>query len=122
MRVYKRICIAIAFFLIFGIVITGCSQQEKKESSTTYGPIKEAVAPYFLQEESLTDTNRVGSNSSAGSADTLSNSEQKQEPSEVHFAFYQSGPDFIKSIINKRGSVEITSNIRERFMRTSRKM
>ena len=40
---------------------------------------------------------------------------EKIEPSEVQFAFYPSGSDFIKSIIDKRGSVEITNEIRENF-------
>ncbi len=47
--------------------------------------------------------------------DTISNDEQKQEPSEVQFTFYPSGADFIESIIDKRGNVEITDDMRKKF-------
>lgn len=98
---------------MFEIIITGCSQQEKNELPTTNGPIQEAVAPDSHQKGN--GKVEVERDSDTSSTDTSSNSEQKQEPSEVPFTFYPSGPDFIKSIIDERGRIEITNEMRERF-------
>ncbi len=40
---------------------------------------------------------------------------EKNEPAEVQFAFYPSGSDFIETIIDNSGSVEITGEMRDRF-------
>lgn len=81
---------------MLGIFITGCFQQEKSEL-----PI--GVALDSLPEGNLPDTTGVDNNS-----DTSDSSEQQ-------FTFYPSGRDFIKSVIDKRGSVEITDEMREGF-------
>lgn len=114
-KAHKRICIAIICLIMLGIVITGCRQQEKNEPPISMAPIQEAVAPDSPKKENLTGTTEVEPDSDIGNTDTFSNSEQKQEPSEVQFTFYPSGPDFIKSIIDEHGRVEITDEMRERF-------
>jgi hypothetical protein len=91
------------------LVITGC-HQEKNGLPTSNGSIKEVVVPDSSEGENLNDTTGDESDS-----DTFNNSEQKQGKSEVQFTFYPSGPDFIKSIIDERGKVELTDEMRERF-------
>jgi hypothetical protein len=44
----------------------------------------------------------------------------KQEPSDGQFTFYPSGQEFVKSIIDQRGDVAITDEMRERFNRFAR--
>lgn len=53
--------------------------------------------------------------SDTGGTDTFNNTGQQAEPAEVQFIVYPSGPEFIKSVINQRGSVEITAEMRESF-------
>lgn len=110
--VHKRI---ITCLIMLGIVITGCSQQEKNEPLISNKPIQEAVAPDSPQKGKLSYTTEVEADSNSANIDNLSNINKKQEPSEVQFTFYPSGPDFIKSIINERGKVGMTDKIRERF-------
>jgi hypothetical protein len=112
---YKTICIAIICFVMLGTVITGCHQQEKNEPPISKEPIQETVIPDSPQKENLTDEIKLEPISDTANTDTISNDEQKQEVSEVQFAFYPSGANFIASIINKRGNVEITDEMRERF-------
>lgn len=100
---------------MLGIVITGCTQQEKSEPPISKEPIEGAVAPDSRQKEKLTGTTEVVADTNTASADNVSNSDKKQESSQVQFAFYPSGSDFIKSIVDKRGSVEITDEMRELF-------
>lgn len=119
-KAHKGICNAIICFVILGIVITGCSQQEKNKLPISKEPIgkesiQEAVAPDSPKKENLTGTTEGKTDSDTRSTDNSGNSQQKQESSEVQFTFYPSGPDFIKSIIDKRGSVEITDQMRECF-------
>jgi len=119
-KAHKWICNAIIYFVILVIVITGCSQKEKNESTINKEPvgkesIQETVAPDSTQKENLAGSTEVKLNSDTDNTDNSSTSQQKQESSEVKFTFYPSGPDFIKSIIDKRGSVEITNEMRERF-------
>lgn len=45
---------------------------------------------------------------------------EKNESSEVQFVFYPSGSDFIKTIIDNLGNVEITDEMRERFNKFAR--
>ncbi len=90
-------------FNLVGVLIPGCFQQEKSEPSI-------GVASDSIPEENLPDTTG-GDNDS----DTTDSSEQNEEPTEVQFIFYPSGRDFIKSVIDKRGSVEITDEMREGF-------
>jgi len=79
-KVYRMICIAIICFVMLGIFITGCFQQEKSEPPISNEAARDAVAPDSLHEENLTEITGVDNGS-----DTSDNSEQKQEPPEVQF-------------------------------------
>lgn len=100
-KVHKRICIVIICFVILGMVTPGCRQQET-ELQISKDSIQEAVVPDSSPEEKNDPTEGSGSG-------------PKQAPSAVQFSFYPSGSDFIKSIIDKRGEVVITEEMRERF-------
>ena len=102
-KVNKRIFIVITCLIMLGVVITGCSQQEKNEPVISNKPIREAVSPDSSQKVNLGDTTKVEAGNTSTNIDNLGDINKKQEPPEVKFNFYQSGPDFIKSIINERG-------------------
>lgn len=106
--VYKKISIAVICLVMLSILITGCNQPEKNELSKSKEPVRKKVVSNSQPKESITCTNKVKQ-----SGDT--SGEQKQKTAEVSFAFYPSGPDFIKSVVNARGNVEITDDMREKF-------
>ncbi|NLV22279.1 MAG: hypothetical protein GXY49_09875 [Syntrophomonadaceae bacterium] len=106
--VHKKISITAICFVMLSILITGCHQQEKNVLPACKEPVREEVEPNSQPKESITGTNEVKQN-----GDT--SEEQKQKTAEVSYAFYPSGPDFIKSVINERGNVEITDDMREKF-------
>ncbi|MFZ7103156.1 MAG: hypothetical protein ACOWWO_10960 [Peptococcaceae bacterium] len=114
-KAHKGIYIGIIFFVMLGMVVTGCRQEKENISSINEGPAQEAVAPDSPQKENLAGTTELQSENSTDSADASSDNEQKEGPSEAQFTFYSSGSDFIKSIIDERGQVEITDEMRERF-------
>ena len=106
----RIICITIFYFVMVGVLIPGCFQQEKSEPSISNETVQDTIPPNSLPEGNLTDTTG-GDNDN----DTSVSSEQNEEPAEVQFTFYPSGRNFIKSVIDKRGSVEITDEMREGF-------
>jgi len=92
--------------LIANLVARGFNEQDVQtwvvlRSGKTYKEIIEEALTYAIKVEP--------------DSDTLNNNEQSQETSEVQFITYPSGHDFIKSVVDKRGSVEITDVMRERF-------
>jgi hypothetical protein len=90
--------------------MTGCHQQERNRLLSRKDSIKEVVVSDSSKNENLNETINDESNS-----DNFNSSEQRQGTSEVQFTFYPSGEDFIRIIIDNRGRVEITNEMREHF-------
>lgn len=57
----------------------------------------------------------TGSENNSKSSDTAGSVEKSTASADVQFTDYQSGAKFIESVINERGSVKITSEMRKRF-------
>jgi len=91
---HKKRYIAIIYFVMLGLIISGCFQQEKNKLSISNKNAKDSV----IADSTLSD-----------SSDNIEENEDEQ------FTFYPSGQDFIRSIIDKRGSVIITDEMRESF-------
>lgn len=99
-KTHRRICIALICFAVLVILISGCSQHGRSEPPISNETNQDAISPDPPREENLPDTTGADNDS---------------DTSEIFFAFYPSGRDFIKSVIDKRGSVEITDEMRESF-------
>lgn len=104
----RRILTAAVCCILLATFIIGCSQQEKSEPPINE-TARDATALNSLSAEDLPDT--IG----ASDSDASGGSDENKESAEVQFTFYPSGRDFIKSIIDKRGSVKITDEMRDGF-------
>jgi len=97
--------------LIANLVVRGFNEQDVQ----TWVVLRSGKTYKEIIEEALTNANELEPDSDTGNIDTINNNEQSQETLEVQFIIYPSGPDFIKSIVDQRGSVEITNEMRESF-------
>lgn len=112
---YRQVRIAMTCLVLWGIVLTGCGQQGKNEPPISNEPVHETVFPDSTQQEYLSKAAEVETKGNTISNEIYSDTEQQEELGEVQFTFYTSGRNFTKSIIDMRGSVEITDEMREKF-------
>lgn len=101
-----RFFFAVMVIVVISLTISGCVPDkqniDKQDITSSVNEQSQIVnEPKSKAELSVIDVDRQEPDES--------------EPSDEHFTFNPSGPDFIKNIIDERGSVEITEDMRGLF-------